>query len=365
VNAFLRTALAATLAAACSKAESAANGKQPGAGGGAPPPMPVEVAVAASDTVVDAINASGQIEAIQSIELRPEIEGRLIRILVREGALVARGTALFKVDDAELRAEVARAEAERDLARQALGRTRELLAQRASSQADLERAEATARSTEAQLEILSVRLRRTTVRAPFAGVVGQRFVSLGDYVTTDSRLAALQTVDPQRAAFQVPERYAEDLAVKQRVVFRVAALPGREFTGFVDFVDPVVQLPGRTIMVKAQVPNPKGELQAGMFIEARLATAVRPGAVVIPEDAVLPLQGTNYVWVAKDGKAARRQVELGVRSPGFVEARSGVEGGEQVVVAGQERLSEGAPVAPRVVERSREAPRETGADSGR
>jgi membrane fusion protein (multidrug efflux system) len=102
-----------------------------------------------------------------------------------------------------------------------------------------------------------------------------------------------------------------------------------------------------------------------MFIEARLATAVRPSAVVIPEDAVLPLQGTTYVWVAKDGKATRREVELGVRSPGFVEARSGVEGGEQVVVAGQERLSEGAPVAPKVVERGREAPRETGADSGR
>jgi membrane fusion protein (multidrug efflux system) len=251
---------------------------------------------------------------------------------------------------------VARAEAERDLARQALARTRDLIAQRASSQGDLERAEATARSTEAQLELLSVRLRRTTVRAPFAGVAGRRFVSLGDYVTTDTRLASLQTVNPQRASFQVPERYAEELAVGQRVVFRVAALPGREFTGIVDFVDPVVQLPGRTITVKAQVPNPKRELQAGMFIEARLATAVRPNAVVIPEDAVLPLQGASYVWVAKDGKATRRQIQLGVRSPGFVEARSGVEGGEQVVVGGQERLSEGAPVAPKVVERAATRP---------
>jgi len=365
VNALFRAALSATLAAACSKAESTAADKQAAAGGGAPPPMPVEVAVAASDTVVDAINASGQIEAVQSIELRPDIEGRLTRILVREGAPVTGGTPLFKVDDAELRAEVARAEAERDLARQALDRARELVAQRASSQADLERAEATARSTQAQLELLSVRLERTTVRAPFAGVVGQRFVSLGDYVTTESRLAAVQTVDPQRASFQVPERYAEALAAGQRVVFRVAALPGREFVGIVDFVDPVVQLPGRTIMVKARVPNPKRELQAGMFIEARLATAVRPNAVVIPEDAILPLQGASFVWIAKDGKATRRQVELGVRSPGFVEARSGVEGGEQVVVAGQERLAEGAPVVPKLVDRGSVVPVEAGGDSGR
>jgi membrane fusion protein (multidrug efflux system) len=358
VTDYFRAALAAMLAAACSRAESAANGKQPGAGGASPPPMPVEVAVAVTDTVVDAINASGQVEAVQSIELRPDIEGRLTQILVREGMPVARGTPLFKVDDAELRAEVARAEADRDLARQALERTRDLLAQRASSQADLERAEATARSTQAQLDLLSVRLQRTTVRAPFSGMVGQRHVSLGDYVTTDSRLAALQTVDPQRAAFQVPERYAEALDVGQRVVFRVASLPGREFTGIVDFVDPVVQLPGRTITVKARVANPKRALQAGMFIEARLATAVRPDAVVIPEDAVLPLQGISYVWVAKDGKGTRRRIQLGVRSPGFVEVREGIAGGEQVVVAGQERLSEGAPVAPKVVERTAPAVRE-------
>jgi membrane fusion protein (multidrug efflux system) len=314
--------------------------------------MPVEVSAAREDTVVDAILASGQLEAVQSIELRPEIEGRLVQILVREGSAVAKGQPLFKVDDAELRAEVARAEADRDLARQALARTRELMAQRASSQADLERAEATARSTEAQLELLKLRLERTTVRAPFAGVAGIRFVSLGDYVTTSTRLLALQTVNPQRAVFQVPERYADQLKVGQRVAFRVGALPGDEFTGVVDFVDPVVRLPGRTITVKAEAPNPKGALQAGMFLEARLATAVRPHAVVIPEDAVLPLQGSTFVWLVKDGKATRRQVELGVRTPGFVEARSGVEAGEQVVVGGQERLSEGAAVAAKRVDHS-------------
>ncbi len=341
---------------ACNRAESAGNpegaGGPEGQGGGGPPAMPVEVVVARADTVVDAILASGQVEAMQSIELRSDIEGRISRILVQEGREVSRGTPLFKVDDAELKAEVARAEAERDLARQSLSRTRDLLGQKASSQSELERAEATSRSTAAQYDLLKVRLDRTVVRAPFSGVQGERYVSLGDYVTTATPLATLQTVSPQRAAFQVPERYADQLRLGQQVTFRVAALPGREFTGRVDFVDPVVQLPGRTIMVKAQVPNPRRELQSGMFIEARLATAVRPKAVVIPEDAILPLQGATFVWVAVDGKASRRPVELGVRTPGFVEATSGVEAGEQVVVAGQERLSDGAPVAAKVVERT-------------
>jgi membrane fusion protein (multidrug efflux system) len=322
--------------------------------------MPVEVVAARTDTVVDAILATGQIEALQSIQLRPEIEGRIVQILVREGSEVGRGAPLFKVDDAELKAEVSRARADRDLARQSLARTRDLLAQRASSQSELERAEATWRSSEAQLALLQLRLDRTLVRAPFAGVVGQRSVSLGDYVTTDTRLVSLATASPQRAAFQVPERYADRLKVGQRVTFRVAALPGREFVGAVDFVDPTVQLPGRTILVKAVVPNPRRELQSGMFIEARLATAIRPSAVVVPEDAVIPLQGSSFVWVAERGKATRRQVELGVRTPGFVELKSGVDSGEAVVVGGQERLGEGAPVAPKLIQR---APANAGEES--
>jgi membrane fusion protein (multidrug efflux system) len=350
------TILALAIVAACNRAESAGKkpggGDGPGGGGGGPPAMPVEAAAARADTVVDAILATGQIEAIQSIELRPEVEGRLVQILVREGSPVGRGTPLFKIDDAELKAQVAQITAERDLARQSLNRTRDLLQQKASSQAELERAEATMRSNEAQLELLTVRLKRTLVRSPFAGVMGQRSVSLGDYVTTDTKLASIQTVSPQRASFQVPERYADQLKVGQEVTFRVAALPGRTFTGDVDFVDPVVQLPGRTITVKARVPNPKRELQSGMFIEARLATAVRPNAVVIPEDAILPLQGSNFVWVVVDGKATRRQVELGVRTPGFVEVKNGVENSEQVVVGGQERLAEGAPVQAKLVERT-------------
>src|SRR5205823_12597505 len=113
----------------------------------------------------------------------------------------------------------------------------------------------------------------------------------------------------------------------------------------------VVQLPGRTILVKAQVPNPARLLQPGMFIEARLVTAVRPGAIVVPEEAVVPLQGATFIWAVKDGKVERRPVTLGVRTPGFVEVASGVAAGEQVVVGGLELLQPGMPVMARVVDR--------------
>ena len=363
--------LAAAVLAACGggeEAESAqqgaaletANGESAGADsakgappaeapppGGGMPAMAVEVATAKSETVVDEIQATGTVEAVQSIELRPEAEGRLVQIYVREGSIVGRGTPLFKIDDQALKAQVARAEAERDLAQQALTRTRQLLQQNATSASELERAEATARSTQAALDLFQLALTRTTVRAPFGGVAGRRLVSLGDYVTPQRALISLQTYDPQRAVFQVPERFADRVGNGQRVRFTVAALPGKSFTGVVDFVDPVVQLPGRTVLVKANVPNPRRELQAGMFIEANLATSTRPGAVVVPEDAVLTSLNQRVTWVVlPDNKVDRREVTIGVRRAGFVEITKGVAAGERVVVGGAERLQPGAPVNP-------------------
>src|SRR6266446_1832544 len=340
--------------AACKKANSAAGGGPGGPGGFA---MPVEVAAAIRDTVVDAIAATGQIEAVQSVDLRPEVDGRIVEILVREGQDVAAGTGLFKVDDAELKAQVARAEADRDVAQRNLERTKQLMSQNASSQADLERADAGYRAAQASYDLLKTRLDRTVVRAPFAGVVGRRLVSIGTYVNSQTPLISLQSVNPQHAAFQVPERYADQLRRGQLVSFQVAALPGRNFSGEVVFVDPVVELPGRTILIKARVPNPEHQLQAGMFIEARLATNIRPNAIVVPEDAILPLQGSTFVWMVKDGKADRRQVTLGVRTAGWAEILGGgIEAGDQVVVGGAERLFPNAPVMPQVVERRRGAP---------
>jgi membrane fusion protein, multidrug efflux system len=344
--------------AACKKAKSAAGGGPGGPGGFA---MPVEVAAAIRDTVVDAIAATGQIEAIQSIELRPEVSGRITDILVREGQLVGDSTPLFKVDDAELKAQAAQADAERQLARQALERTKQLIAQNASSASDLEQAEAKSRGAAANYDLLKTRLDRTVVRAPFGGVVGRRLVSIGTYVSPQTPLITLQSVNPQYASFDVPERYADQLRRGQLVSFQVAALPGKNFSGEVVFVDPVIALPGRTILIKARVPNSEHQLQAGMFIEARLATNLRPNAVVVPEDALLPMQGATFVWVVKDGKANQRQVTVGVRTAGWAEVQSGVEAGDQVVVGGLERLFPNAPVMARVVERHRGVP--TGQES--
>jgi membrane fusion protein (multidrug efflux system) len=324
-----------------------------GAGGGeaaagappAMPPMPVDVDTARIRPIVDAVRATGRIEAIQSVQLRPDEQGRITSLLFVEGQRVARGTALVRIDDALLRAQLQRADADRDLANQQLARIRSLREQNAATPADLERVEAAARSANASVSLLQVQIARSVVRAPFAGTVGQRFVSVGDYVTTASPLLTLQSVNPQRAVIEVPERHAGSLRQGQTVEFTVAAEPGKTFAARVDFIDPVVQPANRTITVKGIAPNPNGVLKPGMFIEARLATATRANAVVIPEDAVQPLRTANVAWVVDKGKASRRVVQLGVRSAGFVEVTSGVKAGELVVVGGLERMGEGMPLA--------------------
>src|ERR671914_196331 len=281
---------------------------QTGGGAGAVaamPPMPVDAATAQHQTLVDGVRATGRVEAMAAVELRPDEQGRITAILFREGQHVARGTPLIKVDDAMLRAQAERAVADRDLANQQLERVRRLRSQNASPAADLERAVAAARSAAAAVAVLALQIERTTVRAPFSGVVGQRFVSVGDYVTPAARLLTLQTVDPQRAVIEVPERHAVRLREGQTVEFTVAAVPGRVFRAQVDFIDPVVQNELRTILVKGRAPNPDRILRPGMLIEARLATATRSNAVVVPEDAVQPLRTANVVWAVAGGETSR------------------------------------------------------------
>lgn len=311
------------------------------------PPMPVDVADARRETVEDVVHATGRIEAVDAVELAPDEPGRIVDLLFREGQRVAAGALLLRIDDALLRAQAERARAERDLARQQLERARRLSAENASAPADLERAEAAARSAEATVALLELQIERATVRAPFTGVVGRRHVGVGDYVTPGTPLLSIHTVDPQHVVIEVPERHAATLAQDQSLEFMVAAEPGRVFRAEVEFIDPTVQAANRTILVKARAANPDGRLRPGMFVEATLATGSRPGAVVVPEDAVQPLRTGNVVWAVVDGKASRRVVRLGARARGMVEVVAGVEAGEPVVVGGLERMAEGMAVAPR------------------
>jgi len=347
--------LALTLAVgACSDGGEAA--QAPGAGGSTA--MPVEIAVVRTDTVLQEVRSVGSLEAEARVTVRAETSGRVLALEAREGSRVQAGAVLVRLDAAKLQAELdvaeaaeARAETEKQNLSRQLERNRDLLAQGAiSPQAfdDLEAAERSAdarlREARASLELARERLADATVRAPFAGEVGLRAVDAGDYVEGGDDLFQLVDNDPLEIRFPVPERYLGSLNLGARVELRVRNLPDRLFDGEVVFVSPIVDAVNRTVTVKARVSNREGLLRSGQFTDVRMELDRRPDAVVVPEEAIVPGRADDAVFVVREGRVSRTSVVLGSRAGDQVEIVEGLAPGDTVVVAGQQRLSDGASV---------------------
>jgi len=349
----LAVAALAAITAGCSDGGEAAQ-----AGPGGPMSVPVEVAVARVDTVLQEVRSVGSLEAEARVTVKAESTGRVVGVEVREGSRIEAGGVLLRLDASKLQAEadVAEAAAERartereNLARQ-LERNRELLDQGAISPQAFDDIEAAARSAdarlreaEAALELARQRLADATVRAPFSGEVGLRRVDLGDYVDPGDDLFDLVDNDPLEIEFPVPERYLGSVRLGAGVELQVRNLPDRTFQGQVVFISPVVEATSRTVTIKARVSNPSGSLRSGQFADVRMELERRPDAVVIPEAAIVPGRADDAVFVVRDGVVERRSVTLGTRAGDQVEIVAGVQAGDTVVVAGQQRLSDGAAV---------------------
>jgi membrane fusion protein (multidrug efflux system) len=222
---------------------------------------------------------------------------------------------------------------------------------RAVSQQEVDQATAAFEARLATVELMRAQLQETTITAPFAGVMGARLVSIGQYVTKGQRLTSLVETDPMKVEFHVPERFLSRLAQGQGIEVRVAAYPNEGFRGTVYFVNPNVEVDTRTVLVKARLPNPDGRLRAGMFANLALILQVRERAVVIPESALL-LEGEQAsVFVVEDGAAQPRRVIPGLRLAGALEIREGLSPGEMVVIEGTQKLAPGSPVEVRHDER--------------
>ncbi len=336
---------------------------------------PVETAVARRETLSSTVRAVGTLEAEARVEVRPELDGQVTSIEFEEGQEVRQGQILVRLDQNELRARVRAAQAAVKRARteaanleRRLARNDSLLAAGAISQqayddleAEYESAEAGLDEAEANLELAEQRLEDATIRAPFDGRIGAREFHLGDYVQPGQSLFTVVHDDPLEVRFSVPERYLARLEVGSPVRITVRSDPGRTVTGEVSFVSPYVDSSTRTVAVEARVPNPGAELRAGQFANVVMELESREG-VVVPEAAVVPRQDRRLVFVVRDGTARQRSVQLGERSRGSVEILSGVSDGDTVVVAGHQRLADGAAVSVAGTGSPTSAPGEDGSD---
>lgn len=318
---------------------------QPAAPGTASPrAAAVEVAPVRVATVKDEIGAVGTLQPNEFVTVSPEIEGRIAEILLDEGTPVEAGQPLVKLDDAIYRAELAQAQADLTLARSNYDRANTLFRQRSGTQRAREEALAALQSAEAAFELARTRLDKTTIRAPFPGVLGFRSVSPGEFVERGAALVTLQSLDPLKVDFRVPETFLPSVRTGQRIAVTVDALEGRTFSGEIYAADPQIDVEGRAIRLRARIPNPGGELRPGLFARVTITAAERESALLVPESAVVPQGGKRFVYRVDGNEVTRVEVRLGKRQTGEVEVVEGLKPGDTVVTAGQQRLRDGASI---------------------
>jgi len=312
-------------------------------GRGGPPPIYVDIAAVERQPIRDVVAMVGAFAADESVMIRPEVEGLVAELHFDEGQRVAKGDLLVRLRDGAERARLAEAEALLELARQEFERAKTLAARRTLSQSELDRSGAEIAVARARLELRRVELAEKEIRAPFDGVLGARLVSLGARVDRETDLVQIDSVDPLRILFTLPEMALglarSDLALE----ISVAAFPGETFAGEVYFVAPTVDPRNRRVMVKGMVANPDRKLRPGMFANIRVEVANLPSAVVVPESAIAYDTRGSFVWRVAPGDIAERVgVASGIRDAGLVEIREGLAEGDSIVTAGTHKVTEGA-----------------------
>lgn len=317
---------------------------QQGPPGGGMPPTLVETAKAETRSQSDSLNAVGSLRAIESVVVRPEVSGKLVRVQVAEGQRVAAGALLFALDSDIAQADVNEALAAVRASERNRPRIIELASKQLISKSDADAALATSEINSAKLASAKARLDKTQIRAPFDGVVGLRQVSVGDYVNAGQALVDLVRMSPLEVEFQVPENHANRLAVGQSVSLVTDALPGESFDAKVTAIAPNVSLSGRSIGVRARLSNSDNRLKPGQFAQVKLAMTAAAPVLMVPEQAIWPTGDQKMVYIVKDGKAELRPVTLGMREPGWVAITTGLAAGDEVIIAGQMKLFPGAPV---------------------
>ena len=378
--------------------------------------MGVEVALVQSADLRDDAQAVGTLKSRQNTMIRPEIAGRVVALGFSDGSSVRAGQMLVQLDDSLQRAEIAQALAQVSIAQANHKRNQELVAQNFIAQRSLDESLANLQVAQAQLSLGCARWQRMKIAAPYAGTLGIRTVNIGDYVKEGADLVNLEDLSALYVDFRLPERYQDKVALRQTVDVQVDAIPGHSFQARIEAIDPLIDATGRAISVRAMLVNSSGtgkaraadkavpavpqakdaaslrsdtvatqtaeavcpaprlpsatggvatgRLRPGMFARVNALFALKQAALSIPEEAIVPMGGKQFVIKAVPPDAVpehgplppdtklvsqRTEVKLGARRPGRVEILSGLTATDTVVVAGQFRLQKDG-TALRVIE---------------
>ncbi len=314
----------------------------PGAANGADA-IPVLTAPAELRQINVGLEAIGTANANESVNVTSKISNIVTAIHFNDGQTVTAGKVLVELDRATAEADLAAATAAFAESQSQFNRSRELFNTQALSKSQYEQLEATMKSNQARVDAARARLADTFIRAPFSGRVGLRRVSLGTLINPGTVITTLDDTSAIKVDFAVPELNVGELRAGQAVIAHSSAFPGRSFKGRVVSVDSRVDPGSRAVTVRAMVPNGDGALKPGMFLTVELSKE-RRNALMVPEQALVPEQARQFIYVVSNNAVSKREVQLGRREPGYVEITQGVGNGGHVVVEGTLKLRDGSPV---------------------
>jgi membrane fusion protein (multidrug efflux system) len=319
----------------------------------AAPPEAVTTVVAKEENWQASQKAIGTVVPMRGVTVSADLPGVVEAIEFESGRSVAAGAVLVRLDTSQERAQLAAAEAQRDLAKLNLDRAKELIEKEVVSQAEFDRADAEAKAAEANVEEIRATIRRKTISAPFAGILGIRRVNVGQYLSPGDAVVPLQALDPIYVSFSIPQQFVALLNVGSVVNVTVEGVEGVAVTGKVTAINSVVDEATRNVEIQATFENRSGLLRPGMFVEVDVVGGVSTAVVALPASAISYAPYGDSVFIVEDVtgpdgktyKGVRQQfVKLGGGRGDQIAILSGVKSGEEVVTSGVFKLRPGAAV---------------------
>lgn len=318
------------LAASCGEKKEAPAGKGgPGKGG----PVLIDGYVLSPVTLSNSLSIPGTLEGSERVDLRPEIQGKVISVHFKEGSNVSKGQLLIKLYDADMQAELKGLKIQHELAVKNEKRLKELLSVNGISQQEYDVVATRVAELDASMELVEARISRTEIRAPFSGKIGLRNISPGAMIGPTDIVATLVQTSPLKLDFTLQERYVYALNGKEKVSFQVQGVDG-SFNGSIQALESSIDMNTRSLKVRALCENPKGKLMPGAFASVSIAFDEIPDALLVPNQAIIPEVKGKKVIVSRGGKAEFVQVTTGQRDAEKVQILSGLNAGDTIAITG-------------------------------
>ena len=309
--------------------------------------MSVNGIVAKIQTFDNNLSLSGSIEANEQVEIRSEVSGIVEAIYFQEGSNVGKGQVLFKVNDLELRAQLRQTATREGLASENERRAKLLLQKEAISQEEYDLARADLKSAQAQSQLIRAQIAKTVVRAPFSGRIGLRSISPGTYITPVILVAKLVNTGKLKITFSIPEKYASQVKTNTYISFTVSGST-EKYTAKVYAIEPEVAVATRTLQVRAIAENKNGKLLPGTFADVELPLDIIKDAIVVPTEAIIPVQNGKKVFISSNGQAKEIMIETATRTDASILVLSGLKAGDTIITSGVMSLKNETPVTVKI-----------------